>query len=297
MTHTFHPLADAYPLMSEADLADLAQSIRANGQREPIYLLGDDILDGRNREAACERAGVEPWYESYAGPTDDDSLRAFIEDKNEHRRHLTPDFLSQRRAERIARVAEKRRAGKSTREIAEAEGVSQPQVLRDLQTAIDTGVSIAPEEGKVERKGGGTYPAKRPQKAPADPAVNGHVEPPEDDPPPGDIPCDSDGVELPEQAREAFNGLPSLRALCREIDQFVKRVEAHGKTPTGLWMRKDSVVADLKRARSTLWQSQPAHVCPYCRGKKPDCTSCKGHGWLTEAAYGAVPKDIRGGEK
>jgi hypothetical protein len=66
-----HPVADLFPMMSEAELADLAADIKANGQIQPIiYALIDDedvLVDGRNRERACEIAGVEPWREKLNG--------------------------------------------------------------------------------------------------------------------------------------------------------------------------------------------------------------------------------------
>ena len=66
------------------------------------------------------------------------------------------------RAERIKRVAEKRREGKSTRAIAEEEGISQPQVMHDLKEAGDTPVSPEPET--ITGKDGKTYSATQPAK-------------------------------------------------------------------------------------------------------------------------------------
>lgn len=63
-----HPVAALFPMLAEDELASMAADIRERGLIQPITLDGEGrILDGRNRQAACERAGVEPRYETYQG--------------------------------------------------------------------------------------------------------------------------------------------------------------------------------------------------------------------------------------
>ena len=81
-----HPSADLFPMMSEAELEDLAADITANGLVHPIMI--DDekqIVDGRNRLAACKIAKVEPKFEKLNGR---DPL-AYIVSANLQRRNLT----------------------------------------------------------------------------------------------------------------------------------------------------------------------------------------------------------------
>ena len=80
-----HEFADLFPLMSSSELIGLIDSIGNNGLREPIVTYEGKILDGRNRFAACAKAGVEPDFVEYDG---DDSL-GYVIDKNLHRRHLS----------------------------------------------------------------------------------------------------------------------------------------------------------------------------------------------------------------
>lgn len=83
----FHPLANIYPLLEAPELAELAESIAANGLREAIVLHPDGtILDGRNRYLACRTAAVEPHFRAFDG-SDDEAL-AFVVDTNSRRRHL-----------------------------------------------------------------------------------------------------------------------------------------------------------------------------------------------------------------
>lgn len=81
-----HPAAEIFPMMNEAELQELADDIKATGQREPIVLFEGQVLDGRNRLRACELAGVEPLFtkvESIGDP------HAFVVTMNLRRRHLT----------------------------------------------------------------------------------------------------------------------------------------------------------------------------------------------------------------
>lgn len=81
-----HPAADLFPIMGVEELAALAEDIRVNGQRVPIIRDGEGrIVDGRNRLAACELAGVEPVYTDLNGA---DPLDTSIS-MNVKRRNLT----------------------------------------------------------------------------------------------------------------------------------------------------------------------------------------------------------------
>jgi hypothetical protein len=81
-----HPFAALFPMMTEDELADLAEDIRENGLLHPIVVDADGVLiDGRNRLRACEIAGVEPTIELLNGH----DAAAFIVSANLERRNLT----------------------------------------------------------------------------------------------------------------------------------------------------------------------------------------------------------------
>lgn len=80
----FHPIAEIFPMLPEAELKELAEDIKQNGQSVPILLYDGQILDGRNRFRACEIAGASPEYEIYKG---EDPLKCVIS-LNLRRRHL-----------------------------------------------------------------------------------------------------------------------------------------------------------------------------------------------------------------
>lgn len=114
-----HPAAALFPMMPEAELALLAESIKARGLHHPIIQTGDLILDGRNRLLACELAGVKPRFEYFIG----DSPTAYVLDVNKTRRHLTksqwagvavdslPMFEAEAK-ERLSKAGGDNRAGK-----------------------------------------------------------------------------------------------------------------------------------------------------------------------------------------
>jgi hypothetical protein len=95
-----HPFTDVWPLLDGKDFDDLKADIEANGLRLPILIYKDQILDGRNRERACEEIGMPARYEQADAATDDEALNLVVS-LNMRRRHLT---LAQRgfAAEKIA---------------------------------------------------------------------------------------------------------------------------------------------------------------------------------------------------
>lgn len=79
-----HPVAELFPMLPNADLREMADSIKREGLLNPCVRHKDVLLDGRNRLAACRIAGVEPLFTEYSG----NSPVAFIIASNLARRHL-----------------------------------------------------------------------------------------------------------------------------------------------------------------------------------------------------------------
>jgi hypothetical protein len=81
-----HPAAEIFPMMQEDELRRLADDIQKNRQYEPITVKDGQILDGRNRAAACDMLGVvvdEKEWDGVAGQEFE-----FVFSKNINRRHL-----------------------------------------------------------------------------------------------------------------------------------------------------------------------------------------------------------------
>lgn len=154
-----HRYASALPLMIGPEYDALVADIKANGLRHPIVLCPDDeqddvlaILDGRNRERACDDAGVKRRYERFQG---DDPL-AYVVSVNIRRRHLNE---SQRGlvADRLAKLTQGRpsktgsAAGLTQAAAAELVNVSERTVrsARAVQKDAIPEVVAAIEQGEL----------------------------------------------------------------------------------------------------------------------------------------------------
>jgi ParB-like chromosome segregation protein Spo0J len=81
-----HEHADLFPMLPEDELETLAADIKKHGLIHPIVVDDNDqIVDGRNRLAACKIAGVKPTFEKLNGRDAD----SFIVSANLARRNLT----------------------------------------------------------------------------------------------------------------------------------------------------------------------------------------------------------------
>jgi ParB-like chromosome segregation protein Spo0J len=116
-----HPAADAFPMMEEEELEELAQDIKVNGLQQPLVvepINGEMVLiDGRNRREACRRAGVIPDYVLLDNP---DPV-AYILSANVHRRNLSKG----QRAMAVARIYPEAKRGRGNKD----------EAIKDAETA------------------------------------------------------------------------------------------------------------------------------------------------------------------
>lgn len=153
MTLTFHPVADIFPMMSAAEFNGLKADIAEHGQREPIVIHDNMILDGRNRYMACAELGLKPITREWDG---DGSPVAYVISLNLHRRHLNE---SQRAmvAAKVANMPPHRPSDKSailqTSLVSQAEAAQMLSVsTRSVATAVKVQREATPETvAEVER--------------------------------------------------------------------------------------------------------------------------------------------------
>ena len=164
-----HPAAEAFPMMGDAELAELAEDIKANGLRTPVVVIdvaGETlVLDGRNRLRAAHMAGL-PTVASrlFDGP---DPV-AYVLSTNLHRRHLTESQRAMVGAtlKRLLAVdaKERQRGGQGgvllMANLPEAKGASRdkaaelvnvsPRLVQTAETVLEKG---APELVDAVRRG------------------------------------------------------------------------------------------------------------------------------------------------
>jgi hypothetical protein len=147
MPRQHHPIADLFPMLAEDELKDLAHDIAERGLLQPIVLDNQDrILDGRNRVAACELAGVEPEFTTYDGDDPD----GYALSVNIARRHLTKG----QQAMVLARSGIEYR--NDTQASVSKQRVSHARVVRDhapdLADSVITGAMSLDEAYKIARE-------------------------------------------------------------------------------------------------------------------------------------------------
>jgi hypothetical protein len=186
----FHPLADLFPLMEDAELDELAADIKRNGLYEKIVLYRGKILDGRNRYNALAKLGISPdrddktyfknviYAHSTGGEitsrgTDDAAALAYVISKNICRRHLT----AEQKRDVIAKLL-KAAPEKSNRQVAKVVGVSHPHVAK-IRAEMEKAGDVETVTTSIDSKGR-KQPAKKPKAkqpaanaAPGEPEVNG----------------------------------------------------------------------------------------------------------------------------
>ena len=91
-----HPFSEYWPLLSGENFEKFKANIAANGQKLPILTYQDQILDGRNRERACEELGVAAPLRKFRRRKSDDAALELVVSLNEHRRHLSDDAAAVR---------------------------------------------------------------------------------------------------------------------------------------------------------------------------------------------------------
>jgi hypothetical protein len=168
-----HPAADVFPMMSDAEIAELGEDIKANGLMVPLLFSsqGEDhvLLDGRNRLEAMERVGITIETDRFGLPdryrgakaaksTHTANPVAYIIGLNIRRRHLT----KQQQADLI--VAAHKAAEDKPRQVGEVSNGGRGKVNETKAAIVSTAAEHGISKRTVERamaRAEGRKPAKK----------------------------------------------------------------------------------------------------------------------------------------
>ena len=145
-----HPLVKGlFPPMAAEDFRALCRDIKANGLHEPIWLFDGMILDGDNRNQACQIENITARFERYEGA---DPV-GFAVSKNLHRRHLT---VADRK--RIAARLLKENPTLTDSEVAKRSGLGSHNTAAKVRAQVKA--EAPPANGQDDNKDG--VPEARP---------------------------------------------------------------------------------------------------------------------------------------
>jgi ParB-like nuclease domain len=165
-----HPIADLLPMMTDEELANLAADIKANGLIHPVVLDENGVLlDGRDRDRACQIAGIEPTTVLFEG----DDPRAYIIANNISRRHLTKGQQAMALA-MIYPMPEKGGRGKK-KTMDETSTLFSPKRLQLARTVLAHSADLAQAVLAGSKSLDGAYDEARKAKQPLGAQVAGNV--------------------------------------------------------------------------------------------------------------------------
>jgi hypothetical protein len=301
-TYQRHPLSAAYPDLvgrpRERLLANLRQYGIINGRKVTLYQ--GMILDGWQIYQGCLETGKEPEFQELPAHV---PAEAFIEIVNDARRHETPEMVDRRVEERRQRIVQSRSQGKSTRTIAEEEGISQMQVRRDLKASGETGVS--PDQERVAGRDGKSYAAARPsgdyatdqgspgalwdhaegrQQSTQDAPVEADAAPAEPEEP--QVVLDQLGHRVIKRLEPIFTNPLPARTLAA-VRKFVEAVKSDRAAYPSY--HRPMLFEIWGKLETEMTESMPFATCDTCGGwgrkQKAPCPLCLEKGFLTQAVY------------
>lgn len=138
----FHPFANKFPMLPESELKELAEDIKTNGLKNPVYIYQDKILDGRNRYLACKMADVKPKLIKFQG--DDKDALAFVISENLKRRHLSTSQRAMIAAELVTS-----KEGRPKKEDSESQKTTS---VKDAAKKMNVGEKIVKKAKEIKRK-------------------------------------------------------------------------------------------------------------------------------------------------
>lgn len=219
-----HPLSAAFPAMSAEEFQELKDDIEANGQRDPVVVLDEMVLDGWHRYRACNEL-LLPIKQIVLSP-DEDPV-AFVLSHNLKRRHMT----ASQRAAAVVECSKWAPSGRpknlapgakfaTNKEMAATAGTSE-RTISDAKVAEKAGLGPEVKSGKLTAKKAAARAtgksAERRAAAPKPPKR------PPWEPPPANA-GEPDAAELNATRHDVLQELEDLRKIVQADDKVAAAV-------------------------------------------------------------------------
>lgn len=302
-----HPAASIFPMMDSDELHLHTADIQKNGQREPIVLYRGQILDGRNRLAACLTLGIEPHFceidESSPELFGEFNPFDYVISLNLARRHLTksqaaaiaaehlPNFVAEAEVRKLAAQklggrGHKKTIGKNLPIVSAAAGKAVEKAAKAFGVSAET----VRQAAKVKE----ASPDVHEQVKAGEITVNAAAKKISGDTPaPPSLHCDGNGQQIPVKLQPVFYARKRFHGIVQQFGKLLGEIESLAADSSGTFLaeRLNTIRADLKNAQRAVKFCAPHQVCPYCRGKgcEPTGTSkapCRGTGWTIRGVKG-----------
>lgn len=312
----FHAVANIFPMMSESEFAELKDSIKTHGVREPALVVDGMIADGRNRWRACEALGIACPTVQYDPAVHGESVVQYVLDKNLRRRQLSvsqravvaTNALPMIEAEAKERVsAGEKPTGNAKNEdsipnrypVADLPQGPKKQVRAPLSRDI-----AAAAVGVSGRMVGLAKAVKQASPEIAEKVARGEVTlnaaikqvkelklPPR--PPRPEFKDETDRAITFPSAIEAWKQIPELEAIVSLIAQTKKAIKAISDKPISAHLNLQRINLDLDNLRTAVKWGRPYAQCPFLPNCSRGCKTCGGSGFVNEDKWANIPAEIR----
>ena len=278
--YEIHPVADLFPLMSEAEYQGLKEDINENGQREDIVVWKGQLIDGRNRLRACNELGRNP---SIAELDDELDPLKYVISHNLHRRHLT----TSQRAMVAAGIANLQKGG--DRKSDEIKGQICPLKIDDAAKQMNVSPKSVKNAKAVKDKGSpGLAEMVRDGKVSVDAASKVAKKPKAEQ-----AKIVADGPKAVKQAASAVPKIVKpgqgtdtpqalqapIQAVATQLTGTLKELKRLSDCTGGEWLDISDLETQITALKYSIRQSIYWIDCMDCGGK--GCKTCRQIGWLS----------------
>lgn len=300
-----HPLCTVWQPMSDVDFDRFVATAKRLGGifNNPATVWNGEILDGRNRQAVCQKVGCRFEYREFRG--DYEAARDWVLSMNFNRRHMS----ASQRAMMVANLAEVDKRNNY------GDGGKREQVATVAKVSrctADAAIKLkkSGDEETIERvlKGETTLSKVMKEKkqqlldAGIDErtAIGANIQRKNRIDRSDDLFADATGKVVPRSLQEVWKNEGMFGTLRERFEQNRLDLKSLIQSPAG-WALTDNYIAVLSDLLRDLEMKRPWHICPHCNGDKncqcalcskkwlgrgreneTACYCCGGHGFLTK---------------